>query len=301
MNTSTVSFQLHGSKFQRGFTLVELMIAMGIGAFISAGVIALFVGNNRGYEASAAMARVQENGRFAIEYLAQDIRQAGLQNFKSSKLLPNKENPWPPKDYIKGWNGVGTKPTLVVGKDPNFWSHLDDKKGKDWSNLGDYTKNTDVIGIRYLDPESDFKPGKDDTDPNTDFGPDDSDDEIDPYVVNHVYYVAPSSVTGQPGLYQKIDSSDAQELIECVYDMQVRYGVDNTGDGQIDNYVNVPLDWDQVFSIKIDLIVGSTDNNLVETPMSLPFEKNDGTFFTATDRRIYQMFSATIALRNRIK
>ncbi|PQJ97602.1 PilW family protein [Chromatium okenii] len=295
------------SSSQRGFTLVELMISMTIGLFISAGMVALLIGNKQSYRDSENMARVQENGRFAVEYLARDIRQAGLQNFSVPKARMINNNP-PPKDYIKGWNGASTKPTLAVGQDPAFWSYLDDKKGKDWSNLGGstYTPNTDIIGIRYLDPDSDIDPTTDldvdDIKPDTDFYP--KPNKTDPYVVNHVYYINKSSAaTNQPGLYQKIGSLAAQELIECVYDMQLHYGIDNTGDGQIDNYVsaNSVPDWNNVLAVKIDLLLGSSEDNLVDAAMSLPFEKNDGTFFTATNRRIYQMFSTTVALRNRMK
>jgi len=51
------------------------------------------------------------------------------------------------------------------------------------------------------------------------------------------------------------------------------------------------------------LLLRSSENNLVEAPMALPFLLNDGTttFSAPTgDRRIYQMFSTTIALRNQL-
>jgi type IV pilus assembly protein PilW len=268
MNRLLANFCLHNKSSQRGFTLVELMIAMTIGAFISAGVIALFIGNNQGYRTNEAMARVQENGRFAIEYLARDVRQAGVTNLSTVLTI------WPPVDYIQGWQGASSKPDLTTSPAPSF--------GSSWNSLGNYTKNTDVLGIRFYDATA-----------------------ATPAVVNHVYYIAPNSDTNRPGLYQKVGSLSANELLENVYDMQVRYGVDNTRDGQIDNYVSAnsvsDSDWNYVFAVKFDLLFGSVENNLAETPMSLPFEKNDGTFFTATDRRLYKMFSTTIALRNRMK
>lgn len=62
---------------QVGLTLVELMIAMLIGLFISAGVMSLFLAGKRGYSQDEQMAGMQENSRFALRMLARDIALAG--------------------------------------------------------------------------------------------------------------------------------------------------------------------------------------------------------------------------------
>lgn len=61
----------------RGFTLVELMIAMVIGLIISIGVVQIFGSNRATYQLDESLARAQENGRFALEFLTQDVRHAG--------------------------------------------------------------------------------------------------------------------------------------------------------------------------------------------------------------------------------
>lgn len=61
----------------RGFTLVELMVAMVIALIITIGVVQIFTSNRATYQLDEGLARAQENGRFAIEFLAQDIRHAG--------------------------------------------------------------------------------------------------------------------------------------------------------------------------------------------------------------------------------
>ena len=61
----------------RGFTLVELLIAMVIALIITIGVVQVFSANRATYQIDEALARAQENGRFALEFLAQDIRAAG--------------------------------------------------------------------------------------------------------------------------------------------------------------------------------------------------------------------------------
>ncbi|WP_277949409.1 PilW family protein [Chromatium okenii] len=246
------------SSSQRGFTLVELMISMTIGLFLSAGMVALLIGNKQSYRDSENVARVQETGRFAVEYLAKNVRQSGLQNFAG---IPPAN--WPPTNYIQGWPGATSAPSgaiLTVG-------------------VSGYVKNTDLFRITYYDTNLSS-------------------------VVTYTYYV--SNTSGLPGLREQktvvnTTTTTNEELLESVYDMQLRYGVDTTGDDQIDNYFNTAPDWNRVLAVKIDLLVGSSEDNLVDAAMSLPFEKNDGTFFTATNRRIYQMFSTTVALRNRMK
>ena len=55
---------------QRGFTLIELMIAMLIGVFLMAGIIQIFISAKQGYRLQENLSRLQENGRFAMDFLA---------------------------------------------------------------------------------------------------------------------------------------------------------------------------------------------------------------------------------------
>lgn len=89
------------------------------------------------------------------------------------------------------------------------------------------------------------------------------------------------------------------ELIEGVRDLCVRYGV-ATGSGELDNYVQVPTDtqWPRIVAIQIGLLLASVDDNTIDAiqpPMDLC-----GTEFSPTDRRMYQVFTATVGLRNQI-
>ncbi len=60
-----------------GLTLVELMVAITIGLIILAAVVRLFATSRATYTLEEGLARVQESGRFAMEFLSQDIRMAG--------------------------------------------------------------------------------------------------------------------------------------------------------------------------------------------------------------------------------
>ena len=63
---------------QRGFSLVELMIAVTIGLFVTATVIVVFVQNRASFTQDQTAAEMQENGRYAIDVLAHDLAMAGF-------------------------------------------------------------------------------------------------------------------------------------------------------------------------------------------------------------------------------
>lgn len=62
---------------QTGLSLIELLIAIAIGALILLGATSLFISNKRIYKENEDMSRLQENGRFALNMISKDIRMAG--------------------------------------------------------------------------------------------------------------------------------------------------------------------------------------------------------------------------------
>lgn len=60
----------------KGFSLVELMVAMLIGLLVVAAAVGIFLTNRRTYAATENLSRVQENARFAFELMSRDIREA---------------------------------------------------------------------------------------------------------------------------------------------------------------------------------------------------------------------------------
>lgn len=62
---------------QAAFTLVELMIAGTLGLLLIAGVIQLFLGSNQNFTLQSELADLQEDGRFSLMFLENEIEQAG--------------------------------------------------------------------------------------------------------------------------------------------------------------------------------------------------------------------------------
>ena len=60
-----------------GMTLIELMVAMAIGLFLTWGAIQVYLQSKVNYRMAEIVARLQENVRFALETMEPDIRLAG--------------------------------------------------------------------------------------------------------------------------------------------------------------------------------------------------------------------------------
>lgn len=62
---------------QRGFTLVEIMVALTIGLLMMAGILQITLANRESSRLQRNMGFAQENIRSAMEFLARDVRMAG--------------------------------------------------------------------------------------------------------------------------------------------------------------------------------------------------------------------------------
>ncbi len=58
----------------RGLSLIEILIALALGLFLLAGIIQVLASARAAYRLAEAQARTQENGRFAMQYLARELR-----------------------------------------------------------------------------------------------------------------------------------------------------------------------------------------------------------------------------------
>lgn len=69
--------KVFASRYNKGFSLVELMVALTLSLVIGVAVMETFLASKTTYRMQDAMSRLQENGRFAVNQLASDIRMAG--------------------------------------------------------------------------------------------------------------------------------------------------------------------------------------------------------------------------------
>jgi type IV pilus assembly protein PilW len=87
----------------QGFTLVELMIAMVLGLIIIGGVISVFLANKQSYRTNEALSQVQDHGRTAFEFLARDIRMAGMTGCGNLNRIANVLNNGPNGGSATDW------------------------------------------------------------------------------------------------------------------------------------------------------------------------------------------------------
>ncbi|MGR4894634.1 PilW family protein [Stenotrophomonas sp. LARHCG68] len=150
----------------RGLSLIELMIAMLIGTLLMVGIIQVFGSSREAYRLSEGLARVQENSRFAVDYLQRDIRMAGHFGCVNDQAMM-RQNPvaltttfgaaaHPALDFgisIQGYEAADTGPgaadvSLTAG-DVDFSPALPDEYA---DQMDDAVAGSDVIVLRFLDP-----------------------------------------------------------------------------------------------------------------------------------------------------
>ena len=64
----------------KGFSIVELMIALALGSLITLAAVQLFSTNQRTFQLQQGLTDVQEQGRFALDYISRDLRLMGLRD-----------------------------------------------------------------------------------------------------------------------------------------------------------------------------------------------------------------------------
>lgn len=76
-----------GPRRSRGLSLIELMVALALGAFLILGLVQLFSASRSAFLASEGLSRVQETGRTAIEWMQRDLRMAGHMGCVSDQAI----------------------------------------------------------------------------------------------------------------------------------------------------------------------------------------------------------------------
>jgi type IV pilus assembly protein PilW len=130
-------------------------------------------------------------------------------------------------------------------------------------------------------------------------------DEVIPYGTTS-YYIGVGA-GGEPALYRRTNSNNPEELAEGVEEMQIRYGEDTdplpgpflNPDFTPNRYVTAAdvADWRRVVSVRVSLLIRSTEDNLATAPQTYRF---DGATKTPGDRRLRYVFTRTIGIRNRL-
>lgn len=127
---------LPSPRAAHGFSLAELLVAVTIGLLVLAGMSAMFVKNMHSQDEIEKASRQVENGRFAVEQIAADLRNAGFYaEFDPTVLASPAAPPAPCTLTIAAQDGALVLP--VQGFD-----------NAGLSCLGDVKDATDVLVVR---------------------------------------------------------------------------------------------------------------------------------------------------------
>lgn len=253
-----ISFPYH----QKGLSLVELLIAMLLGLMLTAGALTMMLSSQQIYQATDTLSRIQESGRFALNFLAKDLRMAGYNTTEQA-------------DGKVFWDGAcgATNPctTNGAGSDSDQVGVLMDPSN-DLDCLGNAvaSENTVVANVYYIDdPEN---------------------DQISSLYCHGYDLSANNWVTPNP-----------QPLVDGVENMQILYGItDPAANNAITSYISADAvtDWATIGAARVSLLLNNgqaqgNGDNVIRT-----FNLLDADPIVVTDRHNRQAFSTTITINN---
>jgi type IV pilus assembly protein PilW len=340
---------MNNSKYQHGISMVEILVALVISLFLLGGIVQVYLANKSTYAFTDSISRIQENGRFSMDIMAQELRMAGffgcaifdpddtgnivnnlnpagagydaaLHDFLLAGVIQGTED-----DGLNGSDSItlrGAKPNQVNVVPPfntatsaqifvtaNATIENDDIvmvsncRGADIFQVSSSTQADGASKMAIVhNTGAGPSPGN--------FNPDNcqggnahclsqtygSDSSL--FELQTVTYTIAVGASGEPALWRS-ENGVNEELIEGVEQMQVLYGLDTDDDDFANRYVtitDVPDTFD-VMAVRLMLVVRSESDFVAEANQTYTF---NGASTTAPDRRLRQVFTTTIALRNRI-
>lgn len=326
-------------RAERGFSLVELMVALLISLILLGGIIQVYLGNKETYTFGQALGRIQENGRFALDYLGKEIRMADYWGCSDFTDINNNLDPTSP-DYVDfgATGGIGgadgtTDSITIAGA---FGSRLSLKAEMTTVDKPVQVVDSADISAGDLVVLSDCLEGNifqvtsilDDTDAevatgniglahgtNNNYTEDDGTTNTD---------VANSSINLSKNYEEDASLSPVRvttfniqnnpigepalyvatngvsgELVEGVENMQIEYGEDTDSDGVPNRYVAAPSVTDMAEVIAVRISLLIRSFQDGVTDSPQTYTFNGATV-TAGDNRLRQVFTSTISLRNRM-
>jgi len=69
---------------QKGFTLVEILVALAIGGIVMAAAYSMYISQQKAYQITEQVSALQQNLRSAMYFLERDLRMAGYNPTKAS-------------------------------------------------------------------------------------------------------------------------------------------------------------------------------------------------------------------------
>ena len=248
----------------RGFTLVEMMVALALGMLLAIVVAQLFANTRDSNRATEDASRIQESMRYAATIIGRTVRIAGYKSNPTSvaAIFPAGAR------ALDGTNGAATaSDTLIV----RF------QGGGPTSATADNT----ILNCLGVGVAPDF------TGTNTSYN----------------RFSIATGADGRNALFCNTDAANptlaGTELVPGVEAMQVIFGEDTNADGTADRFVPVGsvTNLDNVVAVRVYLLISGSEGIRLDTATAN--YTVGGVAYSFTDKKIRRIVTQTIVLRNR--
>lgn len=311
---------------QLGMSLVELMVAMVISLFLSAGIFTMFTMSSSSVTTTSQFNQLQENGRIALAIMTRDISQVGFTGDVTGTDLVVGSNTTVSagvtvtNDCIGGGANNATLPNTVPSHFRKLWGYEQGVSAISFACLTNVNTNTDVIQIkRFIGPSSttisaDNRIYVETTSSQAVFhtgalgAPTLANGRFWEYQ-HHIYYIADDGdipVLRRRTLTATKGMSNEEQLIEGIENMRIEYGFDSDGDSTPDQYLPAAsvtnLMWDnesfqRLVAVKIHLLVRAVNADKSYTNKT-EYQLGDKTITAPNDNYRRKVMSTTVMLEN---
>lgn len=313
---------MHRIKQEAGFTLIELMVSLGIGLFLVSGTISVFIQNNRSVAQDEEISRVLENGRYVMRLMSRELAMAGFwgkfldvgttTNHASISIgqdCGNGADPWAMDlDAIQFMNNSSAATVaatfacissldVVAGTDLLAVKRVADRSTSD----GGIVNNTIYMRTNG-DAAAMFFGGAADTPPVL------SGSETNWTYLPQIYYIRDYAVTASDGIPTLcriyLDNSSpanmtTEVLVDGVENLQIEFGVDEDDDFIANYYTAAPTAAEIADAVSARIYVLAVSvNEIPEYNNDKTYALGSTTVNAANDGFYRRVFSTTVVLRN---
>ncbi|EDQ00652.1 PilW family protein [Shewanella benthica] len=248
--------KMHG---QKGLSLVELMVAMVISLFLSAGVFAMFSMSATNVTTTSHFNQLQENGRIALALMERDVSQLGFMADMTGEPLSLGVNTRITAAAIPAGNdcvGAGANnaslPNNTAANFRRIWGY-EQGGTESLACLSNVITGTDVLQIKRLSGPSVVNPNEQTSyylGANQNEAVIFSGNQVTPVIANgrywkylhHVYYIQEDN--GVPQLRRRVlktggmnTTASVEQLVDGVENMRILYGFDTNSDRSADSFM----------------------------------------------------------------
>lgn len=252
---------------QKGFSIIELMLAFVIGLLVTGSALQLMVSNSRSASVNEFIATAQENGRHSLYIMSTEFRRAGFR----SRAEANQIQPF----YLGSCEG-GAICTIDGGgtNSDRVAIQYEPIPNPDNGQIQDCTGATVTAGALTADV---YFVDQDPANGN----------------INTLFCRGYDPLTGTA-------RGNAQALVQGVERLQALYGIAPAGASNINQYVTASgvADWQQVFGIRVGVLVSAGGESRVFDKRARTYNLLNSGNLTLNDQTPRYMYGTAFRLNN---